>query len=267
MKKYFLLCAVVFACGAGTSLAQIKINATSVQKKPLLQIPVVHITPVESLFTPARIELVKPFAVSLKPIIFDKQESAACDYFKTLQPTLVLNAERANEITASLEWQTKYAFYATGFNIERSLEDSLHFSTVHTAAASTGSRFKKNYSLPDHNTYSGLSFYRIKQRNGDTGFMYSNIVAVKGVEALAFTVYPNPAPDRVWVDIAPGQSGNFVIMVYDPAGKAVQQQSFSGIEKRHNVQSLNVSKLAAGPYQVKILMADKTFVTGKFIKK
>jgi hypothetical protein len=267
MKKYFVLCVVIFAFCAGTSFAQMNINNPLAQKKPLLQIPMVHITPVSSRFVPVHIDTIKPFVVSLKPIVYGNQESAVCAELKKLKQTLVLNAERANDITATLQWETKYAFFATGFNIERSFGDSLHFSTINFATPSKGTAFKKNYHLPDHNDYSGLSFYRIKQRNGDTGFLYSNIVAIKGVETLPFRIYPNPASNKLWVDVAPKQSGNFAIMVYDPAGKIIQQLSASCTRDVHAVESINVGNLAAGLYQVKVLFPDKTFLTAKFVKK
>ena len=272
MKKYFVLCVVVFACFAETSFAQIKMNNPTVQKKPLLQkpllqIPMVHITPVSSLFVPVHIDTVKPFVVSLNPIVFGEHESTICAYFKSLKSALVLNAERANDVTANLQWQTKYAFYATGFNIERSLGDSLHFLTINFAAASKGTSFKKNYHLPDYNDFSGLSFYRVKQRNGDTGFIYSNIVSIKGHEAIPFKIYPVPASEKVWINITPKQSGNLTIMVYDHAGKIVQQRYTSCIGNSSTESNIDISKLAAGLYQVRILMPDKTFLTGKFIKE
>ena len=267
MKKYFVLCVVGFAFGTGSSFAQMNINNPFAQKKPMLQIPMVHFTPVSSRFVPVHIDTLKPFVVSLNPIVYGKHESATCDYFKKLKPALVLNAERANDITASLQWQTKYAFFATGFNIERSLGDSLHFSTVNFAPVSEGTSFKKNYHLPDHNDFSGLSFYRIKQRNGDTGFIYSNIVAIKGVEALPLRIYPNPASGSLWIDVTSKQSGNLAIVVYDLTGKIIQQQSASCTQNMHTVSSINISGFAAGLYRLKILLPDKTFLTGKFVKK
>ena len=143
MKKYFVLYVVVFGCCAETSYAQLKINNPPAQKKPLLQIPVVHITPVSSRFVPVHIDTIEPFVVSLNPIVFGNHESATCDYFKHLKPALVLNAERANDVMANLQWQTKYAFFATGFNIERSLGDSLHFSAISFAPVSEGTSSKK----------------------------------------------------------------------------------------------------------------------------
>jgi hypothetical protein len=268
MKKYFILYIIgAFVCFATTAFAQMRVSNPLAPKKPLLQIPMVHMTPVSSQFVPVHIDTLKPFVVSLNPIVFGEHESAACVQLKKLKPTLVLDAERANNITANLHWQTKYAFFATGFNIERSLGDSLHFSTVNFAAASNGTSFEKNYHLPDYNDYSGISFYRIKQRNGDTGFVYSNIVAINGAELLSFKMYPNPASDKLWINVAPKQSGDFAIVVSDLSGKVIQQRSGSCTQHTNVVESINVSNLAAGLYQVKILLPDKTFVTGKFVKK
>lgn len=267
MKKYLFLYVLLFACFAETSFAQLQVSKPLAKKEPLLQIPMVHITPVSSLFVPVHIDLIKPFSVSLNPIVFGNHENAACEHFKKLKATLVLKAERANDVMANLQWETKYAFYATGFTIERSLADTFHFAPANFAAVSKATSFKVNYNLPDHNDYSGLSFYRVKQHNGDTGFAYSNIVSIKGVEATPLRIYPIPASDKVWIDVLPKQSGNLKIIVYDPAGKVVQQQSISCTENMPVVQSINISKYAAGVYRLKILMPDKSFLNGKFIKE
>lgn len=267
MKKYLFLYVLLVACFAETSLAQLQLNKPVAKKEPLLKIPMVHITPVESLFIPVHIDTIKPFSVSLKPIVFDKNENAACAHFKNLKATLVLSAHRANNIMANLQWETKYAFYATGFTIESSLGDSLHFVTVNSVAVSNATNFKVNYHLPDHNDYSGISFYRIKQHNGDTGFVYSNIVSVKGYDVIPFKIYPVPASDKVWIDVLPKQSGKLTIMVYDPAGKIVKQQSVLGTREMHITQSIDISKLAAGVYQLNICMPDNSFLAGKFIKE
>ena len=261
------MCVVALACCAQISFAQMKVTNLPGQKSPVIQIPMVHIIPVSGRFVPVHVDTVKPFVVSLGPIVFKKQESASCLQLKKRKATLVLNAERANDAMANLRWQTKYAFYATGFNIERSLGNSLHFSTIATAAVSEETSFKINYSLPDYNDYSGLSFYRIKQLNRDTGFVYSNIVSIKGIESLPFKIYPNPASNTLRIDIMPNQSGNFEIVIYDAAGKMIQQQTGVCTQYMHATTSMDISDLAAGSYQVKVLQPDKAFLAGKFVKK
>lgn len=268
MKKYFVICVSVLLYFAQTSFAQLRINNPLAQKKQELILPVQQmIIPASSKIIPVHIDAVKPIVVSINPAELMNKAKTKCASFKNLKPSLVLKAERINNVTANLQWETKYAFYATGFDIEKSLGDSLHFFTVKFAAASKVSSFKKKYQLPDHNDYSSLSFYRIKQHNGDTGLIYSNVVAVKGYDALPFKIYPVPAKDKVWINIAPRQSGKFAIMVYDLAGKAILEQSASCSENIDVVQSINISQLAAGIYQLKLIMPDKSFLTGKFIKE
>jgi hypothetical protein len=267
MKKYFLLHLLAFVCLAGPSFSQLKISNPVAQKTPLLQIPVVHITTVESLFVPVHIDMVKPVVVYLDRVVLEKQKQVACDHFKKLKATLVLNGERANDITANLHWETKYAFYAMGFDIERSLGDTLHFLTTDFAAVSNTTNFKIEYHLPDHNDYSDVSYYRIKQHNRDTSFSYSNIVSVKGYEARHLKIYPVPASDNVWIDVSASQTGNITVMVFDLAGKLIRQQSGSCIKNELIVRHIDLTNLAAGLYQVKVMLPDKTFLTGQFIRQ
>ena len=267
MKKYLYLYVLLFACFTETCFAQLQVSNPVIKKEPLLQIPMVHITPVDSLFVPVHIDLLKPFTVSLNPIVFGNHENAACEHLKKHKATLGLNAARANDATANVDWETKYAFYATGFEVQRSLGDSLHFITVNFAPVSKASNFKIDYHLPTRNDYNGISFYRIKQHNSDTGFAYSNVVAIKGYDAVVFNIYPNPASDKVEINALPEQSGNLTITVYDPAGKIVKQQTNYCAANMHFVQGINISKFAAGLYRVNILMPDKSLLNGSFIKQ
>lgn len=274
MKKYFLLFAMVFICFATTSLAQLKMNNPLAQKKPVFLLPSVQTIPVSTLIIPAstkvipvHIDLVKPVFEGISLTDIKNKIKAQCDLIENLKPSLELKAERINDMTADLEWETKYAFYATGFNIERSLGDSLHFAEINFAEASMERGFKKNYHLADYNDNSDLSFYRIKQRNGDTGFVYSNIVSIKGHEIVPFKIYPNPASIKVWINFTPKQSGIHSIEVYDITGKIMLQRSLACTKKSTTEKSLDISKFSAGVYQVRISMPDKTFIAGKFIKE
>ena len=198
MKKYIFFCIPAFVILSQNTKAQLQVPELPAQKKTEMLFVFPAIKSAESVIQPAEkkikfvhIDLLEPSILTIKTAEFINKAKANCSALKELKPTLTLKAERANNLTANLQWETKYAFYATGFDIEKSLGDSLHFSTINFAAVSKGSSFKKNYHLPDHNDYSGLSFYRIKQRNGDTGFVYSNIVSLKGYDCLLYT---SPSP-------------------------------------------------------------------------
>jgi hypothetical protein len=269
MKKYLMLSIAAFVSLTHTTFAQQLISKTKEQKQVPWPFPDKLVKPASALILPAHVpDIKKPFVTSLSYIQGVVNEARAkCPAQKSA--SLMLNAERLNNFTANLKWETKNAFKASGFDIEKSLADTFHFVAINFAAASAGkgSGNKKDYQLPDRNDYSGISFYRIKQLNIGTGYLYSNIVAVKGYEVASLNIYPIPASDRVWIDLAAKQNGNTIIMLYDASGKIVQRQSLDCTKDLFIKKSLDVSKLVAGIYQVQILMPDKNILNGKFIKQ
>ncbi len=264
-----MLYIAAFICLTHTALAQQLISKAKEQKQVPWPFPDKLVKPASALIKPAHIpDIKKPFVTSLSYIQGVVNEARAqCPAQKSA--SLTLDAERLNNFTANLKWETKNAFKASGFNIEKSLADSFHFIAVNFAVASAGkgSGNKKDYQLPDRNDYSGISFYRIKQLNADTGYLYSNIVAVKGYDVLSLNIYPIPASNRIWIDFTAKQNGNIIIMLYDASGKIVQRQTFNSTKDLLVKKDLDVSKLVAGVYQVQMLMPDKNVLTGKFIKQ
>lgn len=272
MKKYLFFCIPVLMILSQNIEAQLHVPKLPAQKQTEVLFAFPAIQSAEKMVTPVHIDsvhidLLKPTVVFLDLTDQMKKTKVKCDLVKLLKPTLALEAERANNLTVNLEWETKYAFTASGFDIERSPADTFHFASVNFAQVSAKTNFTKKYNLPDYNDHSGISFYRIKQLNRDTTYRYSNIVSVKGYDVAPFRIYPNPAAGRLWIEFTTKQGGAASIMVYDLAGKTLQQHSIVCTENRLIVQSIDVSKLAAGLYQVRILMPDKTFLTKKFVKK
>lgn len=269
MKKYLPLYIGMFVCICESTFAQLKINNASAQKVQM-SLPVVHITPVSTMIKQVKVtEINKPFIVSVNNVQeWTEKIRAQCPFAKAPVPTLTLKAERTNNFKADLQWETKYAFKANGFNIERSSGDSLHFSGVNFAFANADKGFKNNYQLSDNNNYDAVSFYRIKQLNSDTGYLYSNIVAVKGYEVVYFNIYPNPVSSgKVWIEATAKLNGIATIILYDASGKIVEQQSVNCTKSVTIKKSFDAGQLASGAYQVKILMPDETFIAGKFIKE
>lgn len=272
MKKYLFFCIPALVILPQNAEAQLQIPKLPAQKRPemLFAFPAIQSAEkkVMSVYIDSvHIDLLKPTLVSLDMTNLTNKTKEKCAFAKTLKPTLTLEAERTHNSTIHLQWETKYAFKASGFNIEISPADTFHFVTVNFARASSKTNFIKKYHLPDYNDYSGISFYRIKQLNSDTTHTYSNIVSVKGYDAIPFKMYPNPVSDRLWIEITARHRGNAFITIYDATGKILHYSSTTCTEKRLVLQSINVSKLATGFYQVSILMPDKTFLTSKFVKE
>ncbi len=268
MKKYLVLCVAALVCFVQMAFAQPQVYTPFVYKQVQPPLPVKPMPPVSANLKPVYIADKDPYVTMMnhtQDLI--TKSMANCPALKNRYATIVLSAERANNFTANLKWETKYAFKASGFSVERSLSDTFHFIAQNFAPASAGRDIKRDYQLPDHNDYSGISFYRVRQVNFDTSYIYSNIVLVKGYDSLPFRVYPNPALNRVWIEVTTKLTGNATIMLYDASGKILQQQALNCAKGLLTKQSFDISRFGAGLYQVKILMPDKTFVTGKFIKE
>lgn len=268
MKKCLFIYMAVQVCFAENAFAQPQVYTPFIHKQVQAPLPVKQaeniLSKIKPVYTTASQQA---FALRNNTQGQISKLLAECPAKKIAQPILTLNAERINNFTADLQWETKYAFRAKGFNIERSLADSFHFASVHFAKASAGAGLKNKYRLPDRNDYDGISFYRIRQLNHDSGFIYSNIVSVDGYNTLDFNIYPNPAIEKISIGLTAKVNGNCTIMLYDASGKIIQQQLLNCSSQMRAVKSLDISKLIPGTYQVVILMPDKTLLTEKFIKQ
>ena len=273
MKRYILLCTAALICVVQTALAQGQAGHRT--EHNVLPMPFADklVKPASDYIVPAHIpEIKKPFVVSQQNNInsvrdFINKAAAKCQSQTSPSPTIELNAERINNSKADLKWQTKYAVKAAGFNIERSLADTFHFMTVNFAAINPAGGIKKNYETADLNIYTGVSFYRIKQLNRDTTYTYSNVVAVDGYNVPLFKIYPNPVFKNVTVEFRAPQSGNVTIDVHDLSGKLMQHYSLDCIKNIVIRKDLDLTAIVPGSYQVKVIMPDKTFLAGKFIKQ
>ena len=273
MKKYLLFCVPALACFAQTAFAQLQLVKSTAKKELPMPFPDKLVIPASTSIIPAYIpDIKKPFVLSADDAVYNVRDfinkaQAQCRLRKSAAPTILLNAERANNLTASLKWETKYAFKATGFNIERSLADSFHFVTVNFAAVGSGTASKKNYQLPDYNNCAVVSFYRIKQLNADSGYSYSNIASVAGYNATPFRIYPNPASTNIWLEIVTRLNGSAEMLLYDASGKLIRQEHVNCTKGVTTAKSLNVSHLVAGVYQVQLLLPDNTLLSGSFVKQ
>ena len=269
MKKYLFLFIAALVCAVQMAIAQTQVNTLQKRKELPMPFPDKLVKPASTVIIPAHIPEIKKPSVASLPNLQDHIDNylARCPSHKSPGQTIVLNAERANNLEANLKWETKYAFKASGFNIERSLADTFHFQNINFELAKPGTSIKKNYQLPDRNDYNGISFYRIKQINNGNDYIYSNIVSVKGYQAVGLRIYPNPSSAGISVEMLATQTGDIVIAIYDPSGKIMQRQVLNGTKDVMIVKAFDVSKFTPGAYQVKIIMPDNTFLSGKFIKE
>ncbi|MBS1783068.1 MAG: T9SS type A sorting domain-containing protein [Bacteroidetes bacterium] len=110
----------------------------------------------------------------------------------------------------------------------------------------------KHYVFYDEKPISGHNYYRLRvwKKDGTSEFTPTRLVIFDKVIVTTMNLYPNPANDKLFVELPQDFSGTHVVFnIYDAAGKMVYQQK--NVLQITPVE-LNVATLAAGNYFVHI---------------
>lgn len=139
-------------------------------------------------------------------------------------------AKRISRDKVMLDWKTIQELNNRGFYVERKKENENNFSVigfVNSIALGGNSSFPLQYSLSDDNTFTGKTFYRLKQTDIDNRFTYSEIRAVNGdaTNAVTLTAWPIPSAGNFTVSVEGIEKD--VLLIYDMTGKLIRQQNIS----------------------------------------
>lgn len=75
------------------------------------------------------------------------------------------------------------------------------------------------------------------------------------------TLYPNPASERIWIQVPPGEEGNEIpVYIYDTSGRQLQHSVLSSHE-------LDVSGLAPGLYYIRALISGEMYFSKVLINR
>jgi hypothetical protein len=167
-----------------------------------------------------------------------------------------INAER-NGAKNIVKWTTTSEQNSKGFFIERSA-DGVGFSAidfVQSLAINGNSTTNLTYYYSDEQVLKGDAYYRLKMVDKDGKVTYSSIVVVKAkaVSSLQLVgLFPNPTKEWLTVSVSTPTDQVSSIIVTDMTGKAIMQLSKT-LVKGSNTFTINVSKLVAGNYIVKLI--------------
>ncbi|MFH1319853.1 MAG: lamin tail domain-containing protein, partial [Bacteroidota bacterium] len=128
------------------------------------------------------------------------------------------------------------------------------------------------YEEVDENPYFGISYYRLKQTDYDGKFEYSDLVAVKILPKLNFSVRPNPAIDLLEVTLGRKDKNTIFVLtpeyeakiyIFTAMGEQVYEKRFDGTFYKFNI---DVSSFSSGLYFV-TLIANEELYKAKFVKE
>jgi hypothetical protein len=266
MKKNLLFYLLYFLLFILKTKAQVVLAAPAISPAQIIQpyhIP--SINNVAQKITPFSITLKQPQAAGVTPRFSINNANEQCALLRKIIPLLNLEGNRTAAALISLEWEARQLYNKKGFEVQRSIGDTSSFKTFAFVAAYAKPADKEEYKLPDFNENIKTTYYRLKQIKQDSGYAYSNIIAIKGMPQ--FNLFPNPVADILYIKLQIVETGNGNIMVYDNKGTLVLKQPTTLVKDIINTKSVSMHSLPAGMYSVKFFNADTLLYSQKFIKQ
>lgn len=161
--------------------------------------------------------------------------------------------------TVNLNWKTANEVNTQDFVIERRSDDT-EFAVIDVVPSKNVSG-THSYSFTDIKPLVGNSYYRLKQRDSDGKFNYSDIFNVK-IEGIALSLHPNPVGKELVVSHEYAKKP-LVLKVLGLDGKIhIKTNTHIGASS----STINVASLASGTYLL-VFEGEGKPKSQKFIKK
>lgn len=168
-------------------------------------------------------------------------------------------AAKAGE-QVNLNWITYSEIQNRGFSVERS-ENGRDWTTlgfVASAAEGGNSDSKLTYSFDDKTPVNGVNYYRLKQNDVDGNYAYTEVKKVNFTAESTVSIYPNPATDYIYVNVA-DWTKVAEVSILDVQGRVLM----NSINAR---QGVSLSNLAKGSYILQVKQLNGQISSFKFIK-
>jgi len=181
---------------------------------------------------------------------------------------LDFDCELINDIV-EIKWVTATETDNDYFTVERST-DALNFEKVIQVPGAGNSTSVNEYFAIDHEPYTGISYYRLKQTDYNGNYDYSHIVTVENYQSEdviefegIFNVYPNPAKtgDNFYVDLKQRDPyEKILIVVRTIYGELLYSKVIITDSGGEVIEAIDMNKrLASGIYMVIGTSKDKYY--------
>lgn len=162
-----------------------------------------------------------------------------------LPVTLIYFSGNASGAQNELHWATSEEVRHSHFEVQKS-PDGIHFSVFQKISGSGDHHARKTYQATDYSPFTH-TYYRLKQVDFDETFSFSTIIYIKQAAVPGFTLYPNPAIDKLYLSVGKNKQP-LEIAIFGKAGTAVLRQSADADEH----VGMAIGHLPAGTYIVRV---------------
>lgn len=171
--------------------------------------------------------------------------------------------------TARVLWSTSSERNNAYFDVERSRNGKEYYSIsshIESKAEHGNSSLPLSYSFLDEHPQSGHNFYRLKQVDRDGKITYSTSVDLLFGDQTPVRVFPNPAQDKLTIEIQANKTIDVQIQLTDATGRVVLNSGdlmSSGL----NTIQLPVQQLQPGVYFIHVKNNSGMNVVQEIIKQ
>jgi hypothetical protein len=164
---------------------------------------------------------------------------------------------------AILTWSTSGEQNILEYDIEKSA-DGINFSKAGSLIARNISQARYNFT--DDEEFKGSRFYRLKMKQQDDKFKYSNIIELKAALSFEVNYIQNPFGDHIQADITAPQMGLVNFHLYNDKGQVVKLLTQNVLQGSNRLNIPGMSNLNPGIYVATIEIKNEVYRT-KLIKR
>lgn len=167
-----------------------------------------------------------------------------------LPVSLIDFSVKKNQENISLTWATASEQNNNYFEVERS-SDGVTFKSIGKVKGNGTSTDLNSYHLIDHNPFSGVNYYRIKQVDYDGKEIYYKIISLdyKLAESRSSVIiYPNPTVGSVYLELKSYSGKQVVVNLVNLQGRVVYKETLSVNATANNYPLGIKNDLAPGEY-------------------
>jgi hypothetical protein len=172
-------------------------------------------------------------------------------------------ARRSNGVNI-ITWSTRQEVNSKYFVVERS-GDGLNFNALGQVNAAGNSNAVRNYVYTDRNPLKGDNYYRLRTVDFDNSSRLSDTRRVRNDGIADISIYPNPATDRLTLDINADEATRGNLLIMDVSGKLVYSQ-YLNLPAGNTILPVRLANISAGSYILKMQLAEDVIVR-KFNKQ
>lgn len=174
---------------------------------------------------------------------------------------LRLSAE-CNKGLVTVKWSTASEQNSDFFTVEKS-PDGINFNAIENIIAAGNSSMIKNYSAIDNDTYSGISYYRIRETDFNSSSMVSKTIIVVGCSNDDIFVYGSEG--GLSVNINANDETSYTIELYDLLGQQIIGE-IKSVRKGENHIKIVFDNLASSIYIAKVYNTNTSVTKKVFIR-